>query len=442
MMRPLRWMLFLAVAATRVAGQGPAPHAVMDRIAAVVGSEPILLSDVDIEMRVFAERSQRALPADTASAEYKSVYFEIVNQLIDFEVVVQFAKLAKITIPEEDIARSVADMINRLRSEYPADSTLRRVLRENGFASVEAFRTAKLEATRRGFLRDEFLKKAKKDGKLTAASVSEAELAREIQKLSPEDRRRPTVIEFKDIILRTRASEEKVARARAKAESLLVRLRAGANFDSLARRESMDASTRDAGGDLGFRKRGSGLVADFENVIFELAPGEVSPVFETSYGFHIVKVDQVRPPNEVRSRHILIRPATDSTDVAASRVLADSIAAMWRAGTSYDTLVARYHDPEEPKFVGPNYPRDSLPPAYQVALKGLKVGDVSAPIELENPAVGFPSFAIARVTMLNERGEFTDEEVREELRNRIAGANGYRRFVDKLRSQVYISIVH
>jgi parvulin-like peptidyl-prolyl isomerase len=70
------------------------------------------------------------------------------------------------------------------------------------------------------------------------------------------------------------------------------RLKAGEDFRALADRES---DCKGNGGDLGWFARGV-MVEEFEDVVFELAPGEQSSVFETRFGLHIVRVLEKRPP--------------------------------------------------------------------------------------------------------------------------------------------------
>ena len=74
------------------------------------------------------------------------------------------------------------------------------------------------------------------------------------------------------------------------------------------------------------------------------------PVVETAYGFHLMRVDS-RQPGEVKVRHILIIPQTDSTDLARARAEADSVATAWRSGASYDELTKRHYDPAEQSLV-------------------------------------------------------------------------------------------
>ena len=74
------------------------------------------------------------------------------------------------------------------------------------------------------------------------------------------------------------------------AEGLRSQILSGADFATLARQESLDASTRPAGGDLGWFPRGSLLQAAVEEAAFATEAGEVSPAIESELGFHIVEV--------------------------------------------------------------------------------------------------------------------------------------------------------
>jgi peptidyl-prolyl cis-trans isomerase D len=77
--------------------------------------------------------------------------------------------------------------------------------------------------------------------------------------------------------------------ARTLAEAVLAQVRAGADFAALARKSSEDKGSAAAGGDLGCFGRGQ-MVPPFENAAFSLAPGEVSDLVRTDFGYHIIKV--------------------------------------------------------------------------------------------------------------------------------------------------------
>jgi peptidyl-prolyl cis-trans isomerase D len=83
--------------------------------------------------------------------------------------------------------------------------------------------------------------------------------------------------------------------ARKKAEELLVQLRKNPNdFDRLAREQSKDPGSASKGGDLGFFDRNM-MVKPFSDAAFAQKPGEIGGVVESDFGFHIIRVTEVKP---------------------------------------------------------------------------------------------------------------------------------------------------
>ena len=97
------------------------------------------------------------------------------------------------------------------------------------------------------------------------------------------------------------ATEEQKAQCKVKIDSIYALLKAGANFEELAKTESQDGSAQ-RGGDLGWFGRGR-MVQPFEDIAFDLADGEISEPFATQFGYHIIKkvahgapsLDEMRP---------------------------------------------------------------------------------------------------------------------------------------------------
>jgi peptidyl-prolyl cis-trans isomerase D len=91
------------------------------------------------------------------------------------------------------------------------------------------------------------------------------------------------------------AAPDAAAKIEKKAGALLKRAKAGENFEGLARKYSEDSSAAN-GGDLGCFPRGQ-MVKEFEDTAFSLSPGQVSNLVRTRFGFHIIKVKDIRPPH-------------------------------------------------------------------------------------------------------------------------------------------------
>ena len=123
------------------------------------------------------------------------------------------------------------------------------------------------------------------------------------------------------------ASPAADARARARADSLLARVRGGENFAHLARESSDDLATRDQGGDLGEFGRGA-MLPEFERAAFALRPGEVSGLVHTEVGYHIIRCHNYLPsfvqPLALSYSNVSSDLAMEKADSASAR-RADSL---------------------------------------------------------------------------------------------------------------------
>jgi len=69
-----------------------------------------------------------------------------------------------------------------------------------------------------------------------------------------------------------------------------------ATFEDLARRNSQDPVSGETGGDLGWLGRGTNLEENFEAAVFNLKPGELSPIVRSAFGMHLIKLTDEEPP--------------------------------------------------------------------------------------------------------------------------------------------------
>lgn len=81
------------------------------------------------------------------------------------------------------------------------------------------------------------------------------------------------------------------AAAKAKAQDLLNKIRAGADFAALAKANSDDPGSKDSGGDLGYVKANGAMVPEFEKAAMALKAGQTSDLVKTSFGYHILHAD-------------------------------------------------------------------------------------------------------------------------------------------------------
>jgi peptidyl-prolyl cis-trans isomerase C len=86
--------------------------------------------------------------------------------------------------------------------------------------------------------------------------------------------------------------------ARSKAADILKDVKTGKDFAALAKQHSQDPGSAQNGGDLGFFQQGQ-MVGPFNDAAFTLAPGSVSDLVETEFGFHIIKVAEKQAARSV-----------------------------------------------------------------------------------------------------------------------------------------------
>ena len=439
---PRKLTILVALAASAAAGaQQPSltpardsGNLALDRIIAIVGDQPI--TQFDLQERLIQLQQQRGFKPPTNEAEFNALAAEVLGQLVDEEALVQKAAQIKVEVADNELAPTVDKQMRDIRARFSSDAEFRAELAKAGLGSPEEYRRFLTDQMRRTELQRRTIDKLRQEGKMPPVNVTEAAVEAAFNRSRATLPRRPATVTFRQIVLTPVAQAAAKFAAHAKAESLLVEIRGGSDFERVAKRESADSASREQGGDLGWNRRGR-MVPEFERWMFALRPGDMSPVVETAHGFHIIRVDRVQP-GEVKSRHILIKPEIDSTDDARARETADSVGKQWAAGVPFDTLVRRYHDPLEETTILTPITRDSLPPSYRQAFEGKKPGDVAVfPIA---GVGGHPKFVIAQLASVDEGGEYTLADLRARVRQQLVEEGSIRRLLDGLRKELYVSI--
>ena len=177
--------------------------------------------------------------------------------------------------------------------------------------------------------------------------------------------------------------------AREKLEAIRQRILAGEDFETLAKEFSQDEGSAPKGGNLGFQAK-KALVPEYEAAALKLEPGQISPVVESQFGFHLIQLIE-RRGEEYDSRHILIKPASTEVDLEETAGILDSLRTLILADSISFSKAAKDNsdDPgskvnggmlSSPVDGSPYIPLDKIDPAIFFIIDEMKVGEISKPL--------------------------------------------------------------
>jgi peptidyl-prolyl cis-trans isomerase SurA len=428
-------------AASAAAGgaQQPPSEQSLDRIVAIVGTRPILASQIEEEM-VQAQAQGQPLPPDSAGRT--TMRRQILDRLIELEILVQQAQRdTAIKVTDQEVLDQVEQTYQNVRKQFRTETEFRDQIRQARFGSVEEWRRWLADQQRRELYAQRLIETQRQKGKLRPIPPTDAQMREFWEQNRAQQPRRPATVSFRQIVIRPVPDSVAKRLASQRAESLVVELRKGADFAAAAKRFSGDSASAAQGGELGWFRRGV-MVKEFEDMAFRIRPGEISPVVETSFGFHIIKVERTQPA-EILARHILIVPEISAGQIAIARRLADSLHdVLARGGTSlgasFDSLAKIHADPLEPKLAE-DAPLTDLPPEYQQIISSDTTPGLKPVIAVGNNTPR-QKFVVLEVTGRHEAGDLTFDDVKLRIRQTLGEQLAIRHFIEQLKRQTYIDI--
>jgi len=210
----------------------------------------------NITMEEFRERT--FAPQDEALAVLKSPEGKekLLNELIQTRLFTLEAKRLKLN-ERSDVAFDIQDAIDRILSDY--------------------------------YLREQVYSKIK---------ITDAEIKEYMDK-NPDSFQAPEAVRVQHILIRLgrEVKPDEVEAKQKKAEEILAKAKAGEDFNELVKTFSEDKSSQNKNGELGYLAKGR-YGKEFDERVFNLKPGEISPAIRTARGFQIFRVQERRPAGE------------------------------------------------------------------------------------------------------------------------------------------------
>ncbi|MEP9409841.1 MAG: peptidylprolyl isomerase [Candidatus Brocadia sp.] len=247
-----------------------------EKILATVNGENITQQEVDHILGRFGNQiSEDQIPAVTE---------QILEGLITQKLILQFIRNNKI----EPIQADIEAEINKVREDIKANpglanQTLEQVLESHGSTIEDLKKDITISLSL-----EKYLGKDLDDQKIKAYF--------EKNKSAYDD----TEVKASHILVDTRQmkSEAELTQAKEKINKIKAEVEAGKDFAEAAKQYS-DCPSKEEGGDLGFFKRKGQMVEPFAAAAFELKVGQVSDPLQTQFGYHIIKVTEIKKGKDI-----------------------------------------------------------------------------------------------------------------------------------------------
>lgn len=280
---------------------------VIDKTVGVVGNEMVLKSEVEVQY-IRLQQEQGAIPEDFRC--------NILADLLTSRMLLTQALLDSIAISEDEVE---GELDRRIRYFISLTGSVEKLEEFYGKSVLE------MKNEFRSDVKDQLLSQRMQGNIAGDVKITPAEVKRFFSSI-PKDSLPYFDAEVEVGLIYFYPKVNKIQRQLAKDEisRLRDRIVKGEDFETMAILYSDDKGTAKDGGELPEFGRDDGFVREFVGASFRLKDGEMSPVIETQFGFHIIQMIK-KKGERVKVRHILKTPKITSSDISKTYRLADSV---------------------------------------------------------------------------------------------------------------------
>lgn len=350
------------------------PKGLIDKTVAVVGGEMISISDIETEIQM--------MRAQGMSSD-KNMRCEMLEQLLQSKLFLMQARLDSLNVNNDMVEASLNERFDQMRTTMGGDE---------GVAEYFGKPVYKLRQEWRNTLQDQSLTQQEQQKIISSIPpTTPYDVEQFVKECDPADL---PVIPIKYQLSQICIYPDREAAKLAVKERLLAireRIIKGEKFSTLARLYSQDPGSARRGGELGMASKNI-FWPVFSDAAMALKPGVVSQIVETPDGFHIIQVIE-KKGDMFNARHILLKPEYTSEDRERGFERLDSLRREIVENKSIEFgLAARFfsEDPStrtnngqmsDPSTGSAYFEIDQLKPQDYTAIRGMKEGDVTEPIE-------------------------------------------------------------
>jgi peptidyl-prolyl cis-trans isomerase SurA len=277
-----------------------------DKIVAIIGDKIVLNSDLE-SMMVKEEQQYGKLPPDAECM--------ILEQMLSTNALVLQAQIDSLPVSDDDVEQQLDQRINYFISIYGSQQKMEQVVGMNIYQIKDKFRKD---------IKDQLLAGAEHDKIIKAVRVTPTEVESFFNKI-PKDSLPffKSEVEVGQIVIKPKPDPAVVQYIISQLNELRQEAISGKrSFETLANLYSKDVAT---GGKILTIDRTQHMYdPQFVAAAFRLKNGEISPVFKSQFGYHIIQMVS-REGNIAKVRHILLIPPTTSIDIQKVEKKLDTI---------------------------------------------------------------------------------------------------------------------
>lgn len=349
-----------------------------DKIVGVIGSRYIAMSDVDNFFSMQKESN------DTLGSEAKC---EVMMNFVSQKILVEMAYRDSVAVGEEEVDAELNDRIQANIRNFGSREMMEQRLGKSVYQIKEEYRDE---------IREQLTASRMQELVTADITVTPLEVQKSFEEIASDNTLPyiPASVEIGQIIVNPKANEEVELYTRGKLEEVRQQIVTGEReFSVMAGIVSEDPGSRNEGGLVEITNKESFDPA-FVSAAFRLQEGEISPVFRSSYGYHIILMEK-RDLSTAIVRHILMVPTVTSVEINALIAELDSVKTELENGKlSYGEAVNKISNDDMAKsrsgmmfnrFTGSTQlTLDQLDQQTVEIIKDMKVGEYSAPHVFQN----------------------------------------------------------
>ncbi len=351
-------------------------NGLVDKTVATVGGETILLSDLEAEVQ--------QMRASGAGSD-RDMRCEILENIMEAKLFLMQARVDSLTVNNDMVAGNLTQRIDWFRTQLGGDEEMEKYFGKPLYKLRQEWQKTLEEQS--------LTEQARYNVAQTIPEVTPYDVQAYMKATDPEDL---PVVPVKYQLSQICIYPDREAAAVSVKEKLLSlreRIMNGEKFATLARIYSEDPGSSRRGGELGMASKSIFWPA-FSDAAMSLRPGTISQIVETPDGFHIIEVIE-KKGDMFNARHILLKPQYTAEDREKAFSRLDSLRTQILSGEIKFDLAARFWSEDlasrtnggqmaDPATGSSYFEIDQLKPADYAAIKDLKPGEISEPVESQD----------------------------------------------------------